>query len=99
MGESELNPGFPFPDCGPDFEKAKADGIELGVGEIGPGEERTPEGMEKRIGEAVQKQSEGVGIERMAGGPVAFETEFEFLDVILHLSPAAVCDLVDDKGA
>ena len=75
MGESELNPGFPFPDCGPDFEKAKADGIELGVGEIGPGEERTPEGMEKRIGEAVQKQSEGVGIERMAGG---FENGADF---------------------
>ncbi len=53
LGESKLNPGFPFADCGADLEKAKTDGIELGAGERGIGQERIAEGMEKRIGETV----------------------------------------------
>jgi len=69
-GEMEFDSSQSFTDSGPDFEEAVLQGVILSLSPLCPCETFLCQGMEEHIGGAVQKESELVGLEAVAGGSV-----------------------------
>jgi hypothetical protein len=79
---------------GGDLEQPQADRVDAPASLSGPLESQTTKAIDQDVGEGRHQQSELIGHELGATGPIGEQAKLLLLDPILHLTPHAVHRLI-----